>query len=71
MIGKQFTNCLGKNYTKLEVFNEYKNNPGILKKIVNGNYSDLRSIDKEGWEDGILTDRRSYSRTGDGRLILV
>ena len=40
--------------TKLEVYNEFKNDTASLEKITNGKKSGFESIDKPGWKNGIL-----------------
>ena len=71
MIGKEFTDGLGNTSTKLDVYNEYKKFPGTLRLIMAGKFRDLQPVDKSGWKDGILIDKRSYAKSSYGTMILV
>jgi len=71
MIGKEFTDGMGKTFTKLQVFNENKRSQDYLRMIMDGKIKDLQPVDKTGWKDGILTDRRSFSKSSYGTLIFI
>jgi hypothetical protein len=70
MIGKHFSDKDGKVRSKLEVWNEFRKSPTILRMIVSGAYHDLLTIDKPGWKNGVLIDRRTYIRNTLGGLMM-
>jgi len=68
MIGMNFMHN-GNLMTKLEVYNEHRRDPGMLRLIIAGK-TDYVAVDKPGWKKGILQDKRSYSRNELGVLVL-
>jgi len=71
MIGKQFIDREGTIKSKLDVFIEYRKNETALRMIVNGSFKELTIIDKPGWQDGQLIDKRSFVRIHDGSMKLT
>ena len=71
LIGKNFIDTKGQKLSKLDVFIEHRKSISTLHRIIAGTFKELKSVDKPGWNDGILTDRRSYSRNANGELILI
>ena len=70
LIGKHFQNKYGKQFSKLELFNEHCKSPAMLRMLIANGHPELKQVDKPGWADGILQDLRSYSRDAMGRLSL-
>lgn len=68
--GRQFTNKAGEVFSKLTVWIEYGHQPAVLKLLSEGLHPELTLIDKPGWHNGVLHDRRTYSRTAGGELVL-
>lgn len=71
LIGKHFIDSEGYQLSKLDVFIEHRKSITILRHIVAGTFKELKSVDKPGWCDGILIDRRSFSRNFNGELKLL
>lgn len=68
--GRHFINKAGEVFSKLTVWIEYRHQLAVLKLLVDGLHPDLTVIDKPGWLNGILVDKRTYSRTAGGELVL-
>lgn len=71
MIGKQFIDREGIIKSKLDVFIEFRKSPAIMRMIVNGSFKELTVVDKPGWIEGMLVDKRSFTRSFDGSMKLV